>query len=59
MTDDNTKQKVLNAAERLIAERGFDGASLRAITKETGINPAAVHSHYHKQNLVGNKHTLD
>ena len=42
----DTKQRILDAAERLFAERGFAGTSLRAITQEAGANLAAVHYHY-------------
>ncbi|MBP1610609.1 MAG: hypothetical protein H6Q04_2844 [Acidobacteria bacterium] len=30
----NTKERILNAAEKLFAEHGFDAASLRGITAE-------------------------
>jgi len=42
----DTKQRILAAAERLFAERGFAGASLRAVTGEAGVNLAAVHYHF-------------
>jgi AcrR family transcriptional regulator len=41
-----TKERILDAAERLFAERGFDGTSLRAITAEAGVNLAAVNYHF-------------
>jgi AcrR family transcriptional regulator len=41
-----TKQRILDAAERLFAERGFDRTSLRAITAEAGVNLAAVNYHF-------------
>jgi AcrR family transcriptional regulator len=40
-----TRERILDAAARLFAERGFDGASLRAITDAAGVNLAAVHYH--------------
>jgi AcrR family transcriptional regulator len=45
-----TKERILDAAERLFAERGFDGTSLRAITTEAGVNLAAVNYHFRSKN---------
>jgi AcrR family transcriptional regulator len=42
----DTKQRILDAAERLFAAHGFAGTSLRAVTKEAGVNLAAVHYHF-------------
>jgi AcrR family transcriptional regulator len=42
----DTKQKILNAAERLIAEQGYAATSLRQIIAEAGVNLAAVHYHF-------------
>jgi AcrR family transcriptional regulator len=42
----DTKERILDAAERLFAANGFAGTSLRAITREAGVNLAAVHYHY-------------
>ncbi len=42
----NTKEKILDAAERLFARVGFHAASLRAITGEAGANLAAVNYHF-------------
>src|SRR4051812_36059503 len=41
-----TQEKIFDAAERLFAERGFDGTSLREITTEAGVNLAAVNYHF-------------
>jgi AcrR family transcriptional regulator len=42
----DTKQKILDAAERLIAERGYSATSLRHIIAEAGVNLAAIHYHF-------------
>jgi len=48
-----TKQKILDTAERLFGERGYDGTSLRHIIAEAGVNLAAVHYHFgSKQELL-------
>jgi AcrR family transcriptional regulator len=44
MTD--TKQKILDTAERLIAEQGYAATSLRHIIAEAGVNLAAIHYHF-------------
>ncbi|MCZ6514825.1 MAG: TetR family transcriptional regulator [Acidobacteria bacterium] len=41
-----TKQRILETAEGLFAESGFDGTSLRAITTKAGVNLAAVNYHF-------------
>ncbi len=42
----DTKARILDTAERLFAERGYDGASLRAITAAAKVNLAAVNYHF-------------
>lgn len=41
-----TKVKILDTAERLIAENGYAGTSLRQIISEAGVNLAAIHYHF-------------
>ena len=49
----DTKERILDAAERLFAEQGFAGTSLRQITTEAEVNLAAVNYHFHsKESLV-------
>jgi AcrR family transcriptional regulator len=42
----DTKQKILDAAEQLIAEQGYAGTSLRQIIASAGVNLAAIHYHF-------------
>lgn len=41
-----TPSRLLDAAERLFGERGFDGTSLRAVAEAAGANIAAVNYHF-------------
>lgn len=41
-----TRDRLLDAAERLFAARGFAATSLRALTSEAGVNVAAAHYHF-------------
>ena len=45
MPGQDTKERILDAAESLFARSGVEGASLRAITRTAGVNLAAVHYH--------------
>jgi AcrR family transcriptional regulator len=48
-----TKDRILDVAERLFDERGIAGTSLRAVTAGAGVNVAAVHYHFgSKQDLT-------
>ncbi|MGD1807829.1 TetR/AcrR family transcriptional regulator [Dapis sp. BLCC M126] len=42
----DTKEQILNAAEKLFASLGFAGTSLRAIIREADVNLAAIHYHF-------------
>jgi AcrR family transcriptional regulator len=49
----DTKQRILDTAERLFAERGYAATSLRHIIAAAGVNLAAVHYHFRsKQELL-------
>jgi AcrR family transcriptional regulator len=48
----NTKDSILNAAERLFAERGYEATSLRAITTAAGVNLAAVNYHFQSKDQL-------
>ncbi len=41
-----TRQKILDAASRLSAERGFSSLSLRAVAQEAGIGPSSFYRHF-------------
>ncbi|HKJ23198.1 MAG TPA: TetR/AcrR family transcriptional regulator [Myxococcota bacterium] len=43
---EDTKERLLDAAERLFAERGFEGASLRAVTQAAGTSVSAANYHF-------------
>ncbi|MBC6459846.1 TetR family transcriptional regulator [Actinomadura sp. HBU206391] len=38
-----TREAILTAARELFAEKGYDGASIRAIARAADVNPALVH----------------
>ncbi len=42
----STPDHLLDVAERLLADHGLDGVSLRRINQEAGLNPAAIHYHF-------------
>jgi AcrR family transcriptional regulator len=49
----NTKDRILDAAERLFARDGVEATSLRAITAQAGVNLAAVNYHFQsKESLL-------
>lgn len=48
-----TRERVLDAAERLFAEQGYAGTSLRSIVAAAGVNLAAIHYHFRsKESLL-------
>jgi AcrR family transcriptional regulator len=48
----NTKDRVLDAAERLFARDGIEATSLRAITTEADVNLAAVNYHFQSKDAL-------
>jgi AcrR family transcriptional regulator len=49
-----TREEILEAARRLFAERGYDGATMRAIAAEAGVDAAlVVHFFGTKASLLG------
>jgi AcrR family transcriptional regulator len=48
----NTKERILDTAERLFARDGFEATSLRAITAEAQVNLAAVNYHFQSKEAL-------
>jgi AcrR family transcriptional regulator len=49
----DTKTRILDAAEKLFGDKGFDATSLRDITTEADVNLAAVNYHFQsKESLI-------
>jgi AcrR family transcriptional regulator len=46
MAQTTTKKRILDAAEKLFARQGFHATSMRMLTKEAGVNLAAVNYHF-------------
>jgi AcrR family transcriptional regulator len=52
-TGEDTRARIMTAAERLIARHGLDGVSVRDITDEAKVNSAAIHYHFRsKRGLI-------
>ena len=48
-----TKEKILAVAERLFAEKGFNGASIDKIAKTAGVNKGLIYYHFkNKKDIV-------
>jgi len=48
----DTKTRILDAAEKLFGEKGFDATSLRDITAEADVNLAAVNYHFQSKDSL-------
>ncbi len=48
----DTKDLILDTAERLFSENGVEGVSLRELTREAGVNLASVHYHFGSKEAV-------
>jgi AcrR family transcriptional regulator len=42
----DTRGEIVDAAKRVFAEKGYDKASLRAVAREAGVDPALVHHYF-------------
>ncbi len=49
---EETKTRILDAAERLLSEQGFAAGSLRAITAAAGVNLGAVNYHFRSKEAL-------
>src|SRR6266516_2051252 len=47
-----TKQRILDSAERLCAEHGSEATSLRNIIADAKVNLAAIHYHFHSKDAL-------
>ena len=48
----NTKTRLLNTAEKLFARHGIEATSLRIITRDAGVNLAAVNYHFQSKEAL-------
>ncbi len=48
----SARERLLDCAERLFAEHGLEGVSLRAINAEAGLSAAALHYHFGTQRAL-------
>ncbi len=48
----DTKERILDTAERLFAANGYGATSLRSIIAAAGVNLAAVHYHFHSKEAL-------
>jgi len=54
-----TKRAILEAARRRFAEAGYDGATIRAVAADAGVDPALVHYHFgSKEDLFAAAHDM-
>jgi AcrR family transcriptional regulator len=42
----DTRGEIVEAAKHVFAAKGYDGASLRAVAREAGVDPALVHHYF-------------
>ena len=53
LKDQNTKERILEIAERLIMSRGYNGFSYKDISTELNVKNAAIHYHYPSKTDLG------
>jgi TetR/AcrR family transcriptional regulator, regulator of cefoperazone and chloramphenicol sensitivity len=59
LNEEDTRQKILNAAGEVFAEHGFEGATVRAITERADVNLAAVNYHFRDKAELYNRVVVD
>jgi TetR/AcrR family transcriptional regulator, regulator of cefoperazone and chloramphenicol sensitivity len=59
LNEENTRDKILNAAGEVFAEYGFEGATIRSITERAEVNVAAVNYHFRDKAELYNRVVLD
>jgi AcrR family transcriptional regulator len=59
LNEENTRDKILNAAGEIFAEHGFEGATIRMITEQAEVNVAAVNYHFRDKAELYNRVVLD
>src|SRR5580704_15729827 len=52
MQAEQTRQQILETAQRLFAELGYDATSLQMIADELGLTKAAVYYHFRAKNEI-------
>jgi AcrR family transcriptional regulator len=59
LSEENTRDKILNAAGEIFAEFGFEGATIRSITERAEVNVAAVNYHFRDKAELYNRVVVD
>jgi len=52
MNPDSTKEKIVQAAQRVFIRKGMDGARMQEIADEAGINKALLHYYFHSKDQL-------
>jgi TetR/AcrR family transcriptional regulator, regulator of cefoperazone and chloramphenicol sensitivity len=59
LSEESTRERILNAAGEVFAEQGFEGATVRAITQRAGVNVAAINYHFRDKAELYSRVILD